>query len=97
MSNVKWYPEPRGIQGENVKCKMANVKSQKSKIRERVKTKTKVLSEISRDIGQVFFASVVIAPLMIRERVKDWLLIGLGIMGSLIFWWLSLLFVEKER
>jgi hypothetical protein len=51
--------------------------------------KLKTLSEIARDVGQVFFASMFIGPLVIGS--VNWPLIITGFLVSLIFWLLSLL------
>lgn len=51
--------------------------------------KLEVLSEITRDIGQVLFGSVFIAPLF--SDTPNWVAIISGLILSLIFWSLSLL------
>jgi hypothetical protein len=53
-----------------------------------------VLSEISRDIGQVFFASVFIGPLL-GESLHLFLVYA-GLLLSLIFWYLSMLLAHVE-
>jgi len=57
----------------------------------------KVLSEISRDIGQVFFASVVVSPLVAGFDEENWQLIVLGMIGALVCWGFSLLFGKKGK
>lgn len=44
-------------------------------------------SEISRDIAQVFFASMVIGVFLAGQDVS---LIGFGIIASLVFWFLAI-------
>ena len=51
--------------------------------------KIDALSEINRDIAQVFFASVFIGPLV--AGITGWALPISGLILSLIFWSLSLL------
>lgn len=60
-------------------------------------SKYKALSQISTDIGQIFFASLVISPLLVDFDQKQ---IGATIVGgilSLIFWYSSLYFAEKGK
>ena len=52
-------------------------------------SKLEIISEITRDIGQVFFASVFIAPLF--SDTLNWTTVVSGLILSLIFWSLSLL------
>lgn len=54
----------------------------------------KALAEINRDIGQIFFASMFIGPLV--TGAIDWFIILSGLLLSLIFWSISLL-LTKER
>jgi hypothetical protein len=53
-----------------------------------------VLSEISRDTAQIFFASVFISPLI--SNVFSIFLVCAGLLLSLIFWYLSILFANKS-
>jgi len=57
--------------------------------------KFRALSEISRDIAQVFFASVVIAPIL--AGLRDTVVISLGMIGALLYWWLSILYAVKGK
>lgn len=59
------------------------------------KSKFRILSEIARDIAQVFFASVVVAPLI--AGLRDVIVISLGILGSIVFWWFSILFAIRGK
>lgn len=54
------------------------------------KSDFKVLSEISRDIAQVFFASAVISPLTAGLDLHSWPMVVLGLAASIFFWGLSL-------
>lgn len=56
-------------------------------------SRLEILSEISRDIGQVFFASVFIGPFF--NELLNWPLVISGLILSLIFWSISL-FLTKE-
>jgi len=57
----------------------------------------KSLSEISADIGQVFFASAVVTPLVSGFDVEKLPVILSGLVGSFTFWLLSVLFVRKLK
>jgi hypothetical protein len=48
-----------------------------------------VLSEISRDIGQIFFASIFLTPLL--GGTVNLSLMYAGLLLSLLFWYLSIL------
>lgn len=54
---------------------------------------TKVLSEISRDIGQVFFASMVIGQVMDMTRI-NWVTISIGLFFALFSWYVSIIIVN---
>lgn len=56
-------------------------------------TKLKILSEIYRDIGQVFLASLFVTPLASKEI--NWVIIFMGLILSVFYWWLSLLVGAK--
>jgi len=55
--------------------------------------KTETLSEITRDIRQVFFASMFLAS-MLQGKIEWAISLG-GLVLSIIFWVLSLLLSEK--
>ena len=55
--------------------------------------KTNILSEISRDIGQVFFASLFVNSFLQNEI--NWYSIIFGFILSLGFWYVSLLIIQK--
>lgn len=52
-------------------------------------SKLKVLSEITRDTAQVFFASMFVGSLISPGEV-DWLMTVFGLLLSFIFWIFSL-------
>ncbi len=52
-------------------------------------------SEISRDIGQVFFASMVVTPFLIGIDRINWTVVLSGGILSLVFWFLSVFLVRK--
>jgi hypothetical protein len=51
--------------------------------------KLAVLSEIARDIGQVFFASTFVGPLAVGAI--NWPVLISGLVASLLFWAMSIL------
>jgi hypothetical protein len=53
-----------------------------------------VLSEISRDIGQIFFASIFLTPLL--GGTVNFPLVYAGLLLSLLFWYLSILLANLE-
>jgi hypothetical protein len=55
--------------------------------------KADAISEITRDIGQVFFASMFVAPIMQAEI--NWSITLSGFILLIIFWILSLSAVNK--
>ncbi|MEI7513022.1 MAG: hypothetical protein WCJ74_00170 [bacterium] len=55
--------------------------------------KVDAISEITRDIGQVFFASMFVAPIMQAEI--NWAITLSGFILSIIFWVFSILISEK--
>jgi hypothetical protein len=55
--------------------------------------KLETVSEICRDIAQVFFASVFIDPFFAEK--SSWLTISFGLLLALIFWSFSLLLIKK--
>ena len=55
----------------------------------------KTLSEISRDIGQVVFATVVVSPLVIGIDRINWLTVISGIIPTFAFWSLSIWIVKN--
>lgn len=50
----------------------------------------KIISEICRDVAQVFFASFAVAPVLIEKMENKWLIIGLGLFLTLVMWFVSL-------
>lgn len=54
-----------------------------------VSSRFDILSEITRDIAQVFFASLFIGPII--SGYVNWLLLIFGLLLSLIFWSFSFL------
>jgi type IV secretory pathway TrbD component len=56
-------------------------------------SKPETLSEVSRDIAQVFFAAMVVGQLIIDDR--SWITIGFGLPLSLSFWYVGILFAKK--
>ncbi len=59
--------------------------------------KFKALSQIAMDISQVFFASVVIAPILAGKSADGWYIIMVGLVCSSIIWMSSLYFAEKGK
>jgi len=57
----------------------------------------RALSEIFRDIAQVFFASVVVNPLVSGLDKLNWFSVILGMINSIVFWYLSLMFAERGK
>lgn len=55
----------------------------------------KVVSDVSRDIGQVLFASVVIGPLV--AGVGDWFSLSMGLALSLISWYFSVTLIKGNN
>ncbi|MCG2701067.1 hypothetical protein L6267_02790 [Candidatus Parcubacteria bacterium] len=53
---------------------------------------SKVLSEIFRDIGQVFFASIFIGPIITGNA--DWIILSAGLLLSLLSWHISILLIK---
>jgi len=60
---------------------------------EEASQKSKVYSEISRDIGQVFFASLFIGPLV--SGSIDFTFAFYGSLLSIFSWFLSILFIRE--
>jgi hypothetical protein len=54
----------------------------------------KNLSEICRDVAQVFFASLVVAPLAAGFDIKQYPVILLGLVMSFLFWSFSFLLAK---
>ncbi len=55
-----------------------------------------VISEISRDIAQVFFASIVVSPFLAVDNI-DWVVVLSGGLATGTFWIMSILFARKEK
>ncbi|MFY9484630.1 MAG: hypothetical protein WAP74_03345 [Patescibacteria group bacterium] len=55
--------------------------------------KAKVLSDISRDIAQVLFASVFIAPLL--GGTDKPFTIAVGLVFSIIAWYMSMILIKE--
>lgn len=55
-------------------------------------TKSETLSQISRDIGQVLFASMFIGPIM--DGVFKLSVIATGFVFTLLAWYISFLFAK---
>ena len=55
--------------------------------------KTEVLSDISRDIGQVFFASLFVGQILENTVHLKTMVVGLGL--ALVFWFFSVLFAKE--
>jgi len=54
--------------------------------------KPTALSEINRDIGQIFFASLFIGPFL--TNTISWPTVTMGLVLSLIFWSIGLLLAK---
>ncbi|PIP51919.1 hypothetical protein COX09_04475 [Candidatus Beckwithbacteria bacterium CG23_combo_of_CG06-09_8_20_14_all_47_9] len=61
------------------------------------KSTHRVLSEIFRDVAQVFFASVVVTPLLTSETAVNWLLVRFGLGMALVSWLLAVTMGEKGK
>jgi hypothetical protein len=57
-------------------------------------SRLEILSEISRDIGQVFFASVFLGPLLSEQSF--WATSVSGLLFSITFWGVSLLLTREK-
>ena len=57
--------------------------------------KPEILSEISRDIGQVFFAAMVVGQIIEKNGV-NWEMFSGGMILSLISWAVSLILTDKS-
>lgn len=55
------------------------------------------LSEIARDIGQVFFATMVVSPFLIGIDKINWLVIIGGGILSFVFWTLSVFLAKRDK
>jgi len=55
-------------------------------------SKAKILSEITRDIGQVFFASMFVAQILSEGEIS---IILIGLFLSILSWILSLQFASQ--
>lgn len=61
---------------------------------EEVSEKSKAYSEIARDIGQVFFASMFIGPII--SSSVNFTLTFYGLTLSILAWYLSILFIKNN-
>lgn len=60
--------------------------------------KFKILSAIFRDIGQVCFASMFIAPLLKGiNSWAEWLVTVLGLLVAIFSWWISLMLTKDNE
>lgn len=59
------------------------------------KSDFKILSEIARDIAQVFFATAVVSQLVAGVDKRNWSVVISGLVMSLGFWWFSLLWGRR--
>lgn len=55
------------------------------------------LSDISRDIGQVTFASMVVSPFLAGIDKINWLVILSGLMAALVFWFTSVFIIKRVK
>jgi len=62
-------------------------------------SKYKALFQISSDVGQVVFASVVVPPLLPGFERNSWtaIVIVAGIITMLLFWYMSTIFAQKGK
>ena len=51
------------------------------------------LSEITSDLGQIFFASVFLGPFFLAKT--NWVVVILGLILSLVSWFASLLLIKN--
>ena len=58
--------------------------------------KPNILSEISRDIGQVFFAGMVVAQITEKTNI-NWFMISGGLILSLISWIASIIIISVNK
>lgn len=60
-------------------------------------SQTIALSEIASDIGQVFFATMVVSPFVIGIDKINWLVIMGGGILSFVFWCLSVFLAKRGK
>jgi len=60
-------------------------------------SKYKALSQIAMSVAQIFFASVVIAPILAGINIDEWYIILVGLTCSGTIWAVSLYFAEKGK
>lgn len=59
--------------------------------------KFRALSQISSDVGQIVFASVVVSPIIAGLSGDQWYIMIIGIIISLTIWVMALNFAEKGK
>ncbi|PIT93775.1 hypothetical protein COU00_02580 [Candidatus Falkowbacteria bacterium CG10_big_fil_rev_8_21_14_0_10_43_11] len=59
------------------------------------KSNSKILSDISLDIGQIFFAAMFVGPIITGGA--NWFTFIGGLVVSLIFWYLAILFNNLKK
>ncbi len=58
------------------------------------KERTRTLSDISKDIGLVFFASLFIGPFIAGSKIQ-WPVVILGLLLAVVSWLLSLFLIKS--
>ena len=61
-----------------------------------IESNRSTISEIYRDIAQVFFASIFAVPLSDQKNI-NWIFIFEGLVLSIIFWLISLLLAKQLK
>lgn len=55
-----------------------------------------ILSEICRDIAQIFFASFVVLPFVSGPVINKWVVVTSGLIISILFWFISLYIMRED-